>query len=230
MGINETVKTILFGASEFDFHWFLAGPIAIPARLADRVVKENYAWCLDDEIGLLWRPVISRELGRYGMGTVDPYSSSVCEVLDLMGEKEGYKQVIRACNGVVACLLPYHWECIPRREQHLRIALDTFGYPFVVYSPDINLSPNERSTVKEVKRLMSVIPTCIRMKNAIQKLADRGIQMTTTTKDTCEEEPQYVMVTCNSCGASYKSAIIIEGGARIPVDKCPVCEKRLLVE
>ena len=104
------------------------------------------------------------------MGTVDPYSSSVCEVLDLMGEKEGYKQVIRACNGVVACLLPYHWECIPRREQHLRIALDTFGYPFVVYSPDINLSPNERSTVKEVKRLMSVIPTCIRMKNAIRNL------------------------------------------------------------
>lgn len=230
MDIAEAVKSALFDSSEFDFHWFLAGPIGIPGRLTDRIIDEEFAWCRDDAVGLIWRPIISRELGKRGMGTVDPYSSTICDILELFGEKEGYEHIVRACDGVVACLLPYHWEEIPSRERHLKIALYAANLPFVAYSPDVNLSERECRGMKEVKRLMSIIPTCMRMRNAIQKLSERGIRMPTTTKDIRDEGPQYAIVTCKVCGSSYKSLIVIEGNARVPTNKCPVCEKRLLLE
>lgn len=230
MNTEEVAREVLFGESQHDFHWFLAGPIAIPCRVSNRIVDEEYSWCADDEVGLLWRAVVQREFAKREMGVVDPYSSKTEMLLDLFGEKDGYKVALSVCNGVVACLFPYHWEHIPRREAHLSIALDFFKVPFVAFSPDVELSERECSTMKEVKRFMSIIPTCTRIRNAMKNAHRKGIVMPTTTKDLHVEVPTVVMVTCNVCGCAYRSELIIEAGSKRAKDSCPKCSQQLITE
>lgn len=216
--------------SKFDFLWFLAGPLSIPTRYAPEVVREKYPFAIDEDHGFLWRYVLKRELEERGMGIVDPYSSDVADFFALYGYSEGYRLAVHQCNGVVACLMPYHWDEIPRGEINLSIAIEYFKYPFVAYTPEMNLTDNERKTMKEVKRFLSVIPSCLRIKRAIDNAGRRGIVMPTTTRDLHREEPEMMLVQCPVCGNTYKSEVVIAEGQRRPASECPKCGQQEITE
>lgn len=216
--------------SKFDFLWFLAGPLSLPTRYAPEVAREKHPFSIDEDHGFLWRYVLKREFAERGMGVVDPYSSDVADFFALYGYSEGYELAVKQCNGVVACLMPYHWDKIPRSEINLSVAIEHFKYPFVAFNPETNLTRNERRTIKEVKRFLSVIPTCVRIKSAIDSAARKGIVMPTTTRDLHEREPERMLVQCPVCGNTYRSEVVIEEGRRRPVCECPKCGQQEIIE
>lgn len=229
MMVTEEAIPIL-DRSKFDFLWFLAGPLTIPVRYAPRVATEKYPRSIDDNLGFLWRYVLKCELALRGMGVVDPYSSDVADFVHLYGYSEGYQLAVSQCDGVVACLMPYHWEEIPRNEINLAVAIETFKYPFIAYTPEMNLTKRERETMKEVKRFLSIIPSCMRIKSAIDSVARKGIKMPTTTRDLHAKVPETAMVQCPICGNTYKSELVFESGRKRPKDECPSCGKKEIVE
>lgn len=219
-----------FKRGEFDFLWFLAGPLALPTRYAPQAVLEKYPLSVSESTGFLWRYVLEREFAERGMGVVDPFSSDVADFLNLYGCKEGYRAAIAQCSGVVACLMPYHWDEIPRSELNLSIAIETFKHPFVAFTPEVPLSARERKTMKEVKRFLSIIPACMRVQSAIRGATRKGIKMPTTTRDIRERVPEQAMVQCPVCGKSYRSEIVLVEGRMKPKSECPSCGKKEITE
>lgn len=228
--MDAKAATPTLDRSEFDFLWFLAGPLSISTRYATPAATRKYPLSVHRDYGFLWRYVLKHELAERGMGVVDPYSSDVADFFDLYGYAEGYELAISQCDGVAACLMPYHWEEIPHSEINLSIAVEVFKYPFVAYSPEVELTGNERKTMKEVKRFLSIIPACVRIRNAIAGAGRRGIFMPTTTKDLHGEAPEVAMVQCPICGNAYRSELVVEEGRKRPKDECPKCGVKEIVE
>jgi len=217
-----------------NFRWFLAGPLSIPERLAPRSVVERYPHLLDGQSSFHWRGVIKPELEKRGMEAIDPYSSDVVDYCLIYGLRDGYLEILKQCDGVVAVLMPYHWESIPDRESNLSVVIRYWRVPFIAYSPIVNLSDYECRTMTEVKRFVSIIPTCLRVAMAMNRVAEKGIAMPKKIEGQEPEEKEQhneniVMVrtiTCGACGYTYQ-----EGVAQLSeIVGCPRCGRKLLEE
>lgn len=119
------------------FTWLLAGPLFVPLRVIPPIWRERCPEAVYKHVGYLWRIPIVRGLESVGMGVIDPYSSDIGREICLRGQEEAYLEVLKEVDGIMATMFLYHMAGTPKKETHLKMALDYWKGPFVVYAPDI---------------------------------------------------------------------------------------------
>jgi len=155
------------------FTWFLAGPIFVPARLVEQRLVDTYHDYNYPTDGFIWRAAVTKELERYGMRCVDPYSGEAMAWVKLYGESDGYRNLIESdeIDGIIAIVRPHNVEYI--KEKNLKIALEVKGKPVVMWPTDLYATEKMRCKYCIVNSLEWVILRCSMIRDYVRELEKR---------------------------------------------------------